>query len=166
MITQNDVRATFNPSAEGHRSLGYGSIILFDELFINYTVIKSNYGLGFFVILPSRQVIKNGVPEKDENGRNKYSNEVFVKNGDIKHYIDNAVQNAMINKGVHIDPPQPTQNNSYSNTQTSNTSNSSDFSSYINTAPVQSNNVVTPVQTQTSVPQDGTGIVSVDELPF
>lgn len=102
MIRETDILVTFNPnSLQGSRSLGYGQINIFG-IMISYSVYPSNFGLGFMVSYPSKPSMKNGVQEMDQNGKPKYFKEVYVQNIELRNMIDNAVQNAMANKGVYV----------------------------------------------------------------
>lgn len=102
MIRETDISVIFNPnSLQGSRSLGYGQINIFG-IIISYSVFPSNFGLGFMVSYPSKPSIKNGVQEMDQNGKPKYFKEVYIQNIELRNMIDNAVQNAMANKGVFV----------------------------------------------------------------
>lgn len=102
MIRETDIAVIFNPNTlQGSRSLGYGQINILG-IIISYSVYPSNFGLGFMVSYPSKPSIKNGVQELDQNGKPKYFKEVYIQNIELRNMIDNAVQNAMANKGVYV----------------------------------------------------------------
>jgi hypothetical protein len=116
MIRATDIIVSFNPNTlQGSRSLGYGQVNILG-IIISYTVYPSNFGLGFMVSYPSKPSIKNGVHELDAAGKPKYFKEVYIQNIELRNMIDNAVQNAMANKGVYVNQPAqqaapPQQNN-------------------------------------------------------
>lgn len=107
MLLATDVTATFHPSTiPGSRSLGVGQLNVCG-IVINFTVYPSQYGQGFLVSFPSRPVIKNGVHEVDQYGKKKYMNEVYIADQSVRPIIDDAVLQAMTNKGITVQ--QPTQ---------------------------------------------------------
>ena len=67
MFNKNNISASFFPNTTSSRSFGYGSID-FAGVSVNYSVMPSQYGLGIFVMYPSRPKMKDGVHEKDQNG--------------------------------------------------------------------------------------------------
>lgn len=100
MFNKNNISASFFPNTTSSRSFGYGSID-FAGVSVNYSVMPSQYGLGIFVMFPSRPKMKDGVHEKDQNGRPAYTNEVFIKDLHLRTLVDEVVLNAMANKGVY-----------------------------------------------------------------
>ena len=109
MIRATDISVIFHPNTiQGSRSLGYGQINILG-IMISFTLYPSNFGLGFMVSYPSKPSIKNGVQELDANGKPKYFKEVYIQNIELRNMIDNAVQNAMANKGVYVGQPAPQQ---------------------------------------------------------
>ena len=100
MFNKNNISASFFPNTTSSRSFGYGSID-FAGVSVNYSVMPSQYGLGIFVMYPSRPKMKDGVHEKDQNGRPAYTNEVFIKDLHLRNLVDEVVLNAMANKGVY-----------------------------------------------------------------
>ncbi len=101
MFNGNNVSATFNVSSiPGSKAFGYGSVD-FAGISVNYTVYPSPHGLGIMVSYPSRPRMKNGVQERDAQGRPAYVNEVFIRDASIRLLADEAVLNAMANKGVY-----------------------------------------------------------------
>jgi hypothetical protein len=107
MLLATDVTATFHPSTiPGSRSLGVGQLNVCG-IVINFTVYPSQYGQGFLVSFPSRPVIKNGVHEVDQYGKKKYMNEVYIADQSVRPIVDDAVLQAMTNKGITVQ--QPTQ---------------------------------------------------------
>ena len=100
MFNKNNISASFFPNTTSSRSFGYGSID-FAGVSVNYSVMPSQYGLGIFVMYPSRPKMKDGVHEKDQNGRPAYTNEVFIKDLHLRTLVDEVVLNAMANKGVY-----------------------------------------------------------------
>jgi len=101
MFNSTNISATFNPSTiPNSKAFGYGSID-FAGVSVNYSVYPSQYGLGIMVALPSRPKMKNGVQERDAQGRPAYNNEVFIRDASIRALVDEAVINAMANKGVY-----------------------------------------------------------------
>lgn len=101
MFNSTNISATFNTSSiPNSKAFGYGSID-FAGVSVNYSVYPSNYGLGIMVSLPSRPKMKNGVQERDGQGRPMYNNEVFIRDLNIRSLVDEAVINAMANKGVY-----------------------------------------------------------------
>lgn len=105
MLLASDVTATFHPSTiPGSRSLGVGQLNVCG-IVINFTVYPSQYGQGFLVSFPSRPVIKNGVHEVDQYGKKKYMNEVYIADQSVRPIVDDAVLQAMVNKGVSIQQP-------------------------------------------------------------
>ena len=101
MFNSTNISATFNPSSiPNSKAFGYGSID-FAGVSVNYSVYPSQYGLGIMVSLPSRPKMKNGVQERDGQGRPMYNNEVFIRDLNIRSLVDEAVINAMANKGVY-----------------------------------------------------------------
>lgn len=101
MFNSTNISATFNVSSiPNSKAFGYGSID-FAGVSVNYSVYPSQYGLGIMVSLPSRPKMKNGVQEKDAQGRPMYNNEVFIRDASIRSLVDEAVVNAMANKGVY-----------------------------------------------------------------
>ena len=101
MIRATDISVIFHPNTiAGSRSLGYGQVNILG-IMISFTLYPSNFGLGFMVSYPSKPSIKNGVQELDANGKPKYFKEVYIQNIELRNMIDNAVQNAMANKGVY-----------------------------------------------------------------
>ena len=101
MFNSTNISATFNASSiPNSKAFGYGSID-FAGVSVNYSVYPSQYGLGIMVSLPSRPKIKNGVQERDGQGRPMYNNEVFIRDLNIRSLVDEAVINAMANKGVY-----------------------------------------------------------------
>lgn len=102
MLTSSNVSATFFPSnIPGSKSFGYGTVD-FAGVCVNYTAYPSSYGLGVMVSYPSRPRMKNGVQERDPNtGRALYINEVFVRDMALRNIVEEAVVNAMANKGVY-----------------------------------------------------------------
>ena len=95
MFKQTDISVIFNQNGiPGNRALGYGSVNILG-IVLSYTVYPSPYGLGFMVSFASKPVIKDGVQEKDANGRPKYFKEVYIQNIDLRNMIDEGVQNAM-----------------------------------------------------------------------
>ena len=105
MLLATDVTATFHPSTiQGSRSLGVGQLNVCG-IVINFTVYPSQYGQGFLVSFPSRPVIKNGVHEVDAQGKKKYMNEVYIADQSVRPLVDDAVLQAMQNKGVSVAQP-------------------------------------------------------------
>ena len=101
MFNSTNISATFNASSiPNSKAFGYGSID-FAGVSVNYSVYPSQYGLGIMVSLPSRPKMKNGVQERDGQGRPMYNNEVFIRDLNIRSLVDEAVINAMANKGVY-----------------------------------------------------------------
>lgn len=101
MLQKTDITVTFTPSSlPNSKSLGYGQINICGVI-IAYSVLPSNYNLGIFVSYPSKPVIKNGVQERDATGKPKYFQEVYVADQNTRSLIDEAVLNAMLNKGVN-----------------------------------------------------------------
>ena len=101
MFNSTNISATFNPSTiPNSKAFGYGSID-FAGVSVNYSVYPSQYGLGIMVALPSRPKMKNGVQERDAQGRPAYNNEVFIRDASIRALVDEAVINAMANRGVY-----------------------------------------------------------------
>ena len=102
MFNGNNVSATFNVSSiPGSKAFGYGSVD-FAGVSVNYTVYPSPHGLGIMVSYPSRPRMKNGVQERDAvTGRLSYTNEVFIRDASLRLLADEAVLNAMANKGVY-----------------------------------------------------------------
>lgn len=119
MIRATDIAVIFNPNTiPGSRSLGYGQINILG-IMISFTLYPSNFGLGFMVSYPSKPSMKNGVQELDANGKPKYFKEVYIQNIELRNMIDNAVQNAMANKGVFVgQPPAQPQQANYQQPQT------------------------------------------------
>lgn len=116
MLLATDVTATFHPSTiPGSRSLGVGQLNVCG-IVINFTVYPSQYGQGFLVSFPSRPVIKNGVHEVDNFGKKKYINEVYIADQSVRPIVDDAVLQAMQNKGISIQQPtqQPQGNRGFS----------------------------------------------------
>lgn len=106
MLLSTDVSATFHPSTiQGSRSLGVGQLNV-SGIIISFTVYPSNYGQGFLISYPSKPVIKNGIQELDDKGKPKYFNEVYIADPNTRALVENAVLNAMQNKGVYIQQPQ------------------------------------------------------------
>lgn len=167
MFKQTDISVIFNQNGiPGNRALGYGSVNILG-IVLSYTVYPSPYGLGFMVSFASKPVMKDGVQEKDANGRPKYFKEVYIQNIDLRNMIDEAVQNAMANKGIVVGqaatlagqpqsaPPQQP---------------STSFSQ-----PTASNPAPTQATQPTATPQStietyntslGSSIIADDELPF
>ena len=111
MLLSSDITATFHPSTiQGSRSLGVGQLNVCG-IVINFTVYPSQYGQGFLVSFPSRPVMKNGVHEVDAYGKKKYMNEVYIADQTVRPLVDDAVLQAMVNKGVTVNQPAPQQNN-------------------------------------------------------
>lgn len=105
MLLATDVTATFHPSTiQGSRSLGVGQLNVCG-IVINFTVYPSQYGQGFLVSFPSRPVIKNGVHEIDQYGKKKYMNEVYIADQTVRPIVDDAVLQAMTNKGITVQQP-------------------------------------------------------------
>lgn len=101
MFNSTNISAVFHPSSiPNSKAFGFGSID-FAGVSVNYSVYPSNYGLGIMVSLPSRPKMKNGVQERDAQGRPAYNNEVFIRDMAIRNLVDEAVINAMANKGVY-----------------------------------------------------------------
>lgn len=119
MIRATDISVIFHPNTiQGSRSLGYGQINILG-IMISFTLYPSNFGLGFMVSYPSKPSMKNGVQELDANGKPKYFKEVYIQNIELRNMIDNAVQNAMANKGVYVgQPPAQPQQANYQQPQT------------------------------------------------
>lgn len=116
MLLATDVTATFHPSTiPGSRSLGVGQLNVCG-IVINFTVYPSQYGQGFLVSFPSRPVIKNGVHEVDNFGKKKYMNEVYIADQAVRPIVDDAVLQAMQNKGITVQQPtqQPQNNRNFS----------------------------------------------------
>jgi hypothetical protein len=169
MFKQTDISVIFNQNGiPGNRALGYGSVNILG-IVLSYTVYPSPYGLGFMVSFASKPVIKDGVQEKDANGRPKYFKEVYIQNIDLRNMIDEAVQNAMANKGVVVGqaatlagqpqsapPQQPSTNFSQPAVTAS------------NPAPPQvTQPTATPQPTiETYNTSLGSSIIADDELPF
>lgn len=111
MLLATDLSATFYPSTiQGSRSLGYGQLNV-GGIVINFTVYPSQYGQGFYVSFPSRPAMKNGVQEIDERGQKKYVNEVYISEQSVRPLVDDAVLQAMQNKGLTVPTPTPQTNN-------------------------------------------------------
>lgn len=101
MFNSNNISATFNVNGiPGSKAFGYGSVD-FAGVSVNYTVYPSPHGLGIMVSYPSRPRMKGGVQERDANNRPMYVNEVFIRDINIRNLADEAVLNAMANKGVY-----------------------------------------------------------------
>lgn len=101
MFNSNNISASFNVNGiPGSKAFGYGSVD-FAGISVNYTVYPSPHGLGIMVSYPSRPRMKGGVQERDANNRPMYVNEVFIKDLTIRGLADEAVLNAMANKGVY-----------------------------------------------------------------
>lgn len=172
MFKQTDISVIFNQNGiPGNRALGYGSVNILG-IVLSYTVYPSPYGLGFMVSFASKPVIKDGVQEKDANGRPKYFKEVYIQNIDLRNMIDEAVQNAMANKGVIVGQAATMSGQSQS---TPPQQPSTSFSQPAVT-PAASNPVPTQATQPTASPQPttvetyntslGSSIIADDELPF
>lgn len=106
MLHPTDITATFHASTiPNSRSLGVGQLNVCG-IIISFTVYPSNYGQGFLISYPSKPAIKNGVQELDAKGKPKYFNEVYVADVNTRAMIEDAVLNAMQNRGVYIQQPQ------------------------------------------------------------
>lgn len=151
MLLASDISATFYPSTfDGAKSLGVGQLNI-GGIVINFTVYPSNYGQGFYVSLPSRPDIKNGVHEVDEKGRKKYINEVYIAEQAVRPLVDDAVLQAMQNKGVTVDQPKQ-----QAFQAPSARSNPRSFSPPSSSSP----------NTIKGTSSSGTSVVSGDDLPF
>lgn len=143
MFNSKNISANFNVNTLANsRAFGYGSID-FSGVSVNYTVYPSNYGLGIMVALPSRPKMKQGVQEKDTNGRPVYVHEVFIKDPSIRTLVDEAVLDAMANKGVYTEKTAiEAQKAGVSVTNVVPNSDSNSFSNPNTTAPVKSSPTV------------------------
>ena len=171
MLQPTDISATFHPSTiPNSKSLGVGQLNVCG-IIISFTAYPSTYGSGIIISYPSKPVIKNGVHEKDQYGKGKYYNEVYIADQNVRGLAENAVLTAMANKGVY--PPQGQQ--SQYNTQ--NYSNNISQQQYINGQGIVNNrsnsisndSFVNPHSTSyvpPTVSNPGASIVSGDELPF
>lgn len=179
MLQPTDITATFHPSTlPNSRSLGIGQLNVCGVI-ISYSVYPSQYGLGFLVSYPSKPSMKNGVQEIDAKGKPKYFNEVYVADQNTRGMLENAIQNAMANRGIYIQPPtqqpqpsyggqpayqqrpnqgfvQPTATNTQQFINGQGISPSSSFA-----APTHA-----PVNVQPTVSSPGSSVTSADELPF
>lgn len=155
MLLATDVNATFHPSTyQDSRSLGVGQLNICG-IVINFTVYPSQYGQGFLVSFPSRPVIKNGVHEVDQFGKKKYMNEVYIADQAVKPIIDDAVLQAMQNKGVVVEVPSPTNQNSGQGQRSFNQPQSKPNTSF---AP--------PTTSSNHSYETASSVVSGDDLPF
>ena len=152
MLHPTDITATFHASTiPNSRSLGVGQLNVCG-IIISFTVYPSNYGQGFLISYPSKPAIKNGVQELDAKGKPKYFNEVYIADVNTRAMIEDAVLNAMQNRGVYIQQPQQ----QYINGQgVSNAANSF-------TPPTTAN----PVNVTPTVSLPGSSVIGADDLPF
>lgn len=148
MLLASDVSATFYPSTFQGSSMGVGQLNICG-IVINFTVYPSQYGQGILVSFPSKPVIKNG-EHVMENGKKKYNNEVYVADRSIQPIIDNAVLQAMQNKGVTVNEPTQQANTQY------NGGGSRDFNTPVNKPRATSGYDHTQV----------VGAITGDDLPF
>lgn len=160
MLQATDISATFHPSTiQGSRSLGVGQLNV-AGIIISFTVYPSNFGQGFLISFPSKPSIKNGVQETDmKTGKPKYFNEVYIADQNTKTMVENAVLNAMSNRGVYVNAPAAQPQQSYQQPQ-----------QFINGQGVSSNpsqfNQPTARTVAPTVSSPGSSIVGADDLPF
>lgn len=167
MLQTTDISATFSPnSISSSKSLGYGQLNICG-IIISYTAYPSTFGAGFMLSLPSRAIIKNGVHEKDAQGKPRYFNEVYVTDYNVKGMLENAVLTAMANKGVHVQP-----GTSFSEKNSFNKQPSSQYSQQSGSSVSKSpDTFVNPhaaptLATKPTISNPGASVVSADELPF
>ena len=169
MFNKNNVTASFNPSTiVGSKAIGYGSVD-FAGVSVNYTVYPSTYGLGIGVVYPSRPRMKDGVQVKDPTtGKPVYNNEVFIKDFNIRTLADEAVLNAMSNKGVYTQATAQQVQQAGGYVAQSVTPSSANTTSFSN--PNSSQTVTVQSQVTESVKEEtiikNNSVVSMDELPF
>lgn len=179
MIRDTDITVNFHPSTiPGTRTYGIGTLSFFGAININFTVWPSQFGLGIMVAFPSRQAFKDGQPVLDEKGKNKYYNEVYISNYELRSMIDNAVINAMANKGIVVNPPSSQMQSQHSYQQPRPSYNNNQQSTSFNQVVPQPNNTTVSSgavnagaqfnnpTTSSAGPSPGSSITADDDLPF
>lgn len=102
MINRTDIEVSFLPSTiPGAKTYGIATINV-GGICILTTIFKSALGAGFFISYPNKPILaKDGTQERDEKGKPKYRNEVYIKDAELRGILEDAVLNAMANKGVY-----------------------------------------------------------------
>ena len=101
----SDIEVVFTANPTGSKSLGYGTFKV-AGISINYSVFSSPYNLGIMLNLPSHRSMKDGVAQM-KDGKPHYINDVYIGDWALKTRIEEAVINAMYNKGVEVPPGIP-----------------------------------------------------------
>jgi hypothetical protein len=105
-VIMSDIEVVFNPSSiPGGKTLGYGAFKI-AGVSINYSVYSSPYNLGINVSLPSHRSMKDGQPVM-KDGKAVYVNDVYIADWALKTKLEEAVVNAMYNKGIIVPPGIP-----------------------------------------------------------
>lgn len=101
----SDIEVVFTANQPGNKAFGYGTIKV-AGISINYSVYPSPYNLGIMLNLPSHRSMKDGVPQM-KDGKPLYINDVYIADPALRIKIDEAVLNAMYNKGIRVTPGIP-----------------------------------------------------------
>ena len=103
MFNSQNTSATFNINTDTtKKAIGNGMLDM-AGIGIQYSVYVSAYtDSGLLISLPSKALYVNGQPVKNERGYSVFDNLVTIANKDIQSIIDEAVLNAMANKGVYF----------------------------------------------------------------
>lgn len=103
MFNSNNTSATFTPNTDTTKKAIGSGILSLAGVQIQYSVFSSGYKpSGILVSLPSKALYVDNKVVKDQNGRIVYDSLVSISDPEINTLIDEAVINAMANKGVYL----------------------------------------------------------------
>lgn len=103
MFNSNNVSATFTLNDDSSKKAIGTGILNLAGIQILYSAYASGYKpSGLLVSLPSKALYNEGRPVVGQNGRTVYESLVSVVDPDIQPYIDEAIINAMANKGIYL----------------------------------------------------------------